>query len=207
MNTVPGPEHPVAEQLHALRRNGGWRVDPARFHYLEALARRADAQREPVRKLLEAKLLAGIAEFAARVSDGRVAGEPAPRRATRETPASPLADLNRALRKARPDADPARDDELASVRRFRAAWDAQRAIEKLDRALAQKPAQPGPLNSHALLLQSLEAMRSLSPDYLRHFLLHAETLLWLASGGEKGEQPAAKRDSAPRRVARARPKK
>jgi hypothetical protein len=45
--------------------------------------------------------------------------------------------------------------------------------------LSNKPAQPGPLNSHALLLQAMELMRTLSPHYLRHFLLHAETLLWL----------------------------
>jgi hypothetical protein len=150
----------------------------ARSRYLKALARRVDAQPEAVRRILAARLQAGLAEHAARGSDQAA---PAPRRVVPKAQASPLAELNRALRESRPDAGIALGgDELASARRFRAAWDAQRAVEKLDRALANKPAQAGPLNSHALLLQSMELMRSLSPHYLRQFLLHAETLLWLS---------------------------
>jgi hypothetical protein len=151
--------------------------DRARSRMLQALARRIDAQPEAVRRILQARLEARLAECGAHQSDPAA---PAPRRATRKTAASPLAELNRALREARPDADIAPGgEELTSARRFRAAWDAQRALEKLERALSNKPAQPGPLNSHALLLQAMELMRTLSPHYLRHFLLHAETLLWL----------------------------
>jgi Protein of unknown function (DUF2894) len=49
----------------------------------------------------------------------------------------------------------------------------------VEQALARKPAQAGPLNSHVLVLQALELMRELSPDYLRHFLAHVESLQWL----------------------------
>jgi hypothetical protein len=193
-------------QLEALRRNGGSLADPARFRYLEALARRVDAQPEPVRRLLQARLQAGVADYAARVSDEAAC---APRRITRKPEASPLVLLNRALREGRPDAaGTPGDEELASARRFRTAWDAQRALEKLERALAHKPAQAGPLNSHALLLQSLELMRTLSPHYLRQFLLHAETLLWLAAAGEQSaEQPNARKKGAKAKPVRARQKK
>jgi hypothetical protein len=195
MNIPPAHDDDAAAQvqLHALRRSGGWRADPARFRMLEALARRIDAQPEAVRRLLQAKLQAGVAEYTARVNHE---ASFAPARIVRKAEASPLARLNRALREARPDAGSAPGgEELASARRFRNTWDAQRALEKLQRALAHKPAQPGPLNSHALLLQSLELMRALSPHYLRHFLLHAETLLWLSDAGEQrsGEQPNARK--------------
>ncbi len=153
-------------------------MNAARSRMLQALARRIDAQPEAVRCILQARLEAGLAECAARERDP---ASSAPGRITRKPGASPLAELNRALREARPDPGVAPGgEELASARRFRAAWDAQRALEKLERALSNKPAQPGPLNSHALLLQSMELMRTLSPHYLRHFLVHAETLLWLA---------------------------
>lgn len=207
MNTTPAHEAAAAHaQLESLRRSGVWRTDPARFRYLEALARRVDAQPEQVQQLLRARLQAGIAQYAARVS--REAPS-APRRVVRKTEASPLVELNRALRQARGDADNEPGaEELASARRFRNAWDAQRALEKLEHALAHKPAQAGPLNSHALLLQSLELMRALSPHYLRQFILHAETLLWLQAAGEQRsqEQRAKKKDTTGKPV-RARQKK
>lgn len=173
------------EQLQALRRSGAWRADPVRFHFLEALCGRMGAQPEPVRRILQAKLQAGLDDYATRAEG---LAPPARRRSAGPAVDSPLAHLNRSLREARPDV------ELTSARRFRSAWDAQRAFEKLELALAKKPAQPGPLNSHALLLQSLELMGELSPQYLRQFVLHVETLLWLSDAdAHKSAKPARAR--------------
>jgi hypothetical protein len=74
--------------------------------------------------------------------------------------------------------------ELASARRFRSAWGRGRSQDQLQEALARKPAQAGPLNSHVLVLQALELMGELSPDYLRHFLQHVESLQWLEQARE-----------------------
>lgn len=176
MSAAPAPDSTAPEaQLEALRRSGGWRADPVRFRYLESLAARTGAQPEPVRRILQARLHDGLRAYAAHAE---AAAPPPRRRAPGKPDDTPLAVLNRTLREARPDV------ELASARRFRSAWDAQRALEKLERALAQKPLQPGPLNSHALLLQSLELMGGLSPQYLRQFVLHVETLLWLADSSK-----------------------
>ena len=58
----------------------------------------------------------------------------------------------------------------------------------------------GPLNSHRLVLRSLEMMRTLSPHYLQHFLSQMDTLLAL-------EQMNAKPLRAPARsTRRTRPK-
>jgi hypothetical protein len=100
---------------------------------------------------------------------------------------SSLASLNVAIRsaaaaRAAGDSDP---EELASARSFRRAWERERSAGQVDQALARRPANAGPLNSHALVLQSLALMRELSPDYLQHFLLHVETLQWLEQAGEK----------------------
>ena len=121
---------------------------------------------------------------------------PARRAGARPAP-SPLAALAQALRAHRPDAvATSTDDELASARRFRDAWDAQRALEKLDQALAQRPAQAGPLNSHALVLQSLELMRDLSPQYLRQFVLQVESLQWLAAASAPAGQQGTARSAS-----------
>lgn len=98
---------------------------------------------------------------------------------------APLAALNRhiqgrspALQGSGAEAGP---DELASLRRFRRAWSQGRSRDQLARAASRRPVNAGPLNSHALVLQALEQMQSLSPDYLRHFLAQVEALQWLES--------------------------
>ena len=185
MNTSePAESHAALPAgLEELRRNGRWRAEPARFRYLEALAQRIPTQAEPVRRLLQARFEARLAEYLALANE---ADAVVARRAVTKAPASPLAQLMQVLRDARPDPAVATGrDELASARRFREAWDAQRALEKLDLALSHRPAQAGPLNSHALVLQSLELMRSVSPQYLRQFVLHVETLQWLAHADEQ----------------------
>ena len=90
----------------------------------------------------------------------------------------------------------------ARARRFRQAWTRRRSLEQVQRAVARAPANAGPLNSHALVLQSLELMRELSPDYLRRFLVHVEALQWLDAARQAYPRPkapaAARRARAPR---------
>ncbi|WBY01398.1 DUF2894 domain-containing protein [Ramlibacter tataouinensis] len=81
--------------------------------------------------------------------------------------------------------EPADPHELASVRRFRQAWDRHRTIDQLQQAVARTPANAGPLNSHALVLRSLKRMGELSPDYLRRFMAQLETLHWLQRAAEQ----------------------
>jgi hypothetical protein len=69
--------------------------------------------------------------------------------------------------------------ELRSVRRFREVWSRIAAEDQVQRAMVRGPGNAGPLNSQMLVLRSLALMRDLSPEYLRRFMAHAETLLWL----------------------------
>lgn len=123
---------------------------------------------------------------------------------------APLARLNDSIRGATlgaPGADPAATGdaaELASVRRFRRAWDSGRTLDRVEQAVARKPLQAGPLNSHALVLDALESLRRLSTDYLRHFLLHVESLQWLEQAGEKYPQKRAPARQAGKPARRAR---
>lgn len=63
--------------------------------------------------------------------------------------------------------------------RFNETWAHIAAANRLDRAASRAPDNAGPYNSHMLVLRSLALMQEASPEYLRRFLAHLETLLWL----------------------------
>lgn len=179
------------EQIEAWRRNGAWRVDPARFRFLEALAARVPEQREAVQAVLRSRLETALADYAQRVA---AVPPPAPVvRRKAETPLTPLGQLNahiRAAAVARHGEEAPSHNELASVRRFRQSWDRQHTLERVEEAVARKPANAGPLNSHALVLNTLALMRELSPDYLRQFVAHVEALQFIEKARE--QLPVAK---------------
>lgn len=192
--TDAAPE-PVALQARiAALRPVAARVDPVRLRYLEALAARLAVQDEPVRVLLCEKLAAAVAEC-----ERRCAAPPAGLRKEGGAAAcSPLVELNRTIHATASRGQApglAVSDELPSARRFRRAWLGIRTQEQVQQAVARKPAKAGPLNSHALVVESLAMMSRLSPDYLRRFVAHVQALQWLEQASAE-DAPSAK--AAPR---------
>ena len=82
--------------------------------------------------------------------------------------------------------------ELRSAQRFRETWERLGAEEAVVQATHRAPENAGPLNSHMLVLRTLGLMRELSPHYLRRFLSHTETLLWLEQAQGQLKAPAGK---------------
>lgn len=78
--------------------------------------------------------------------------------------------------------------ELKTVQRFRDTWTRLRVVDQLARSQQQVPDNPGPLNSHLLVLRTLGRMQALSPAYLDRFIAHVETLMWLDGAGLRLEQ-------------------
>jgi len=219
--------------LADLRSAGAHQLDPVRFHFLEALASRAQAAAPGVQGVLAAKLGAALADYqhhAAQAQQARqgAADEQAAQQTERNRerrrllgaqqphPASaaesPLAELTRYIERVRqvPADDPLAHDaqehqntlpELNSVRRFRETWSRICAEEQVDLAVERGPENAGPLNSHMLVLRSLALMRELSPHYLRRFMAHADTLLWIEQASARLKPAAAKPKAA--RAARA----
>ncbi len=186
----------LQERIAALRSEGAWRRDPMRFLALEALARRLPGQPPAVQDLLRRKLQAGVCDFME-----RIAAEPPPPAAQEgaQAASSALAQLNAYLRQATRAARPASqegqdagDDQLASARRFRQAWDRVATLDRVEQAVSRKPANAGPLNSHMLVLRTLDLMRELSPEYLRRFVGYAESLQWLEQARPAAPRAAAK---------------
>lgn len=233
--------------IAALRQQAADQIDPVRFRYLEALARRTLTYRGGARRVLDDKLDKALTEYRERFAEaqddagdiiGRIAeyfpeaadearrlfdagdfrglsrfvaslenhGDPAPLTALLSDIAQPAAaDVDEDS-----PGNSSAPGELKSLRQFRATWSKLSVDRQLIEAMAQGPANAGPLNSHRLVLQSLELLRDLSPDYLNCFMSYADALLWLdrANGGRAPtEQELARGDNdRKRKAARSRPR-
>ena len=134
--------------------------------------------------------------------------------AANNSPAPPLALLNQHIRAVRQDGtststveggmgsrgEALTRSELPSLRQFRESWSRHNAVDQVQQAVSRGPENAGPLNSHMLVLHSLERMRALSPHYLQHFMAHAETLLWLEQANARLPKAKAKATKAAPKV-------
>ena len=193
---MPTEAFDAAAALASLRSAGAQHWDPLRFRYLEALQQRSEAAPEPVRRIVESKLQTALAAYAER-------GERRPRASHSESPppsTSALAALNAYIRTATqthaevsgPPTGWGGRPELKSVQGFREVWSKFAVVDQVEQSLKRGPENAGPLNSHMLVLRSLATMRELSPEYLRRFLSHAETLLWLDQESQRLSAPQAR---------------
>ncbi|CAB3748362.1 hypothetical protein GQ57_04710 [Burkholderia sp. MSh2] len=183
----------VRATLDAWREQGADRLDPVRFHRIDALERRAAALDGAARVLLDARLAALIDGFAAVVTRaGEAAAALGPSHAAAGAPArGALAALvERLARDAQADRR-GPDPELVDY--FRTMWSKVRTEQQYRQSLDQVPRNAGPLNSNSLVHRSLSTMRELSPEYLQQFLSYVDALAWLedlAGGGAQPEKDA-----------------
>lgn len=90
-------------------------------------------------------------------------------------------------------------EDLDVLEYFRETWSKLSTDGNLRQSLAQVPENAGPLNSSHLVHRALSLMHDVSPDYLRHFLRHADALSWLEdmeTTGVLGNKPAARAAAA-----------
>ena len=86
--------------------------------------------------------------------------------------------------------------ELRSAQRFRETWERIGAEVQVQQARDRAPQNAGPLNPQRLMLDTLALMGGLSPHYLRRFLTHTETLLWLEQAQGQLKAPTGKGKAA-----------
>jgi hypothetical protein len=198
--THPGAEGVPADGIEPEATLAGWRerglhrLDPARFHVLESLARRAAQQPEAVRTLLLQRLAVLMHAYAqpAEAADGT-----APGRGSEPRGASPLAELARSLPRRGAEGPSARvPGEADSVDYFRTTWSRLKLQRQLSRSFDRRPKNAGPLNSHRLVLEALQTMQGASPGYLGRFMAYVDALFWLEHAGA-GPAAAAPDAGAP----------
>ena len=187
-----------AALIDSLHAQGAAAFDPVGWRFIEALARRSAALHGAARCLVETRLHQALADFNARLQQAGKTPAAAP--ADPEAP-GPLAELLAHIGRQegtlaagpapRRSALPAAPRELKALRLYRDAWSRLGADQQLAESLTQAPKHAGPLNSHHLVLQALQHMRAVSPEYLQRFLAYAEGLLWL-DGAHPAAPPAPK---------------
>ncbi|KVC71867.1 hypothetical protein WM03_14650 [Burkholderia ubonensis] len=176
--------------LDAWRASGADRLDPVRFHRIDALERRAAGHDGDARRLLDARLDALLAGYAGDVERAGDANEPddvAQARPASGALAGLVARIARDAQADRAGIDP------ALIEYFRETWSKVRTEKQYRQALDQVPRNAGPLNSSSLVHRSLSLMRDLSPGYLQQFLSYVDALAWLedlAGGGAQAEKEA-----------------
>lgn len=170
----------AARQLAAWRGAGDDRLDPARFRFIEALAARMDGQADAALELLEARLAALVQRYAEDLAaaGARQAGDDRPAVAAGGA-LSPLLARLAAARRSQGTEEVAGPPQLPALAEFRQLWSELLGERRLRQSLAPVPADAGPLNSVVLVHRAIALMREASPEYLRHFLAHADHLCWL----------------------------
>lgn len=186
------PALPARAQLQRWRSEGADRLDPVRFHLMEALAVRADAQADAVREVLEHKLGAMVDGYAAalqqttrrharnRTAPAPTSGSPQPSAlgALTAQMAGHAALMEVDSRKTA-GADAMRFPELPALDDFRRTWTTVRTASQVRQSLQDAPKDAGPLNSSVLVHRCITLMRERSPGYLQHFLGYVDALSWL----------------------------
>ena len=157
--------------LDAWREQGAERLDPVRFHVMEALERRASGRDGDVRQWLDRRLDSLLDDYAGLVERAAVQQPPVVDK--------PIDSSLRGLVEAMAVRENRRFPELPLLGEFRQLWSGLRTESQLRQSLQPAPANAGPLNSSALAHRAIALMRELSPGYLRHFLAYVDALSWM----------------------------
>jgi hypothetical protein len=182
----------VAEMIDALRQRGAERLDPVRFRFIEAMARRAATHEGEARRLLDERLERLLAAHGV-----ALANLEAPRK--KMPPAAPaaggLADLlaHVAERTGVAEGTARSAADLKSLRYFRSTWSRLSADRRLNQSQAKVPENAGPLNSQHLVHRAITLMRDTSPDYLNRLMSYIDTLSWIDQANVSTPPPAAAR--------------
>lgn len=186
--------------LDAWRARGADRLNPVRFRFIEALARRAAAHSGNARHILDGRLAKLLEAYAGDLEsadckdrkdgkdskDSKDSGTALPCTPSR----GPLAGLVNYIAIRTP-SDRGAPAAIAGVRQraslpdmevldyFRETWSRVSTDRRLRQSLEQVPDNAGPLNSSRLVHRSLSLMRELSPEYLHQFLSYVDALSWM----------------------------
>jgi hypothetical protein len=172
--------------LDTWRERGADRVDPVRFHFIDALERRAARHGGEARRILDERLAGLLNEYAGHIErtasstddDGaHVANEPAAH-STLQSLVDYLASQDHvpvAIGLPRAASYP----ELPALDYFREVWSKVRTEKQMRQSLEQVPGNAGPLNSSSLVHRALSMMRVVSPGDLKQFLSYVDALSWM----------------------------
>lgn len=211
---------PARAILDAWREKNADRVNPMRFHFIEAMERRAAGHDGEARRVLDDKLSKLLDAYAADLEKAAIKVSGTDSATTSCSPArgalGGLVDFI-ASHTATGGGDLAPGDvtlqpsffpELEALDDFRKIWSQVRTESQVRQSLEQVPENAGPLNSGSLVHRSITLMRELSPGYLQQFLSYVDALSWIEqmNGGSALVTNDAPRAPSARKRVRSKPR-
>lgn len=190
-------------------------MDPLRFHFIDALDRRAAGLAGQLRRQLDARLSCLVQAYADDLAKSGTGTQAPPSPVAARSALGALLERcasRHAVQGAAADGGmpgPAAFPELPALETFRGIWSKVRTDSQLRQSLEPAPTDAGPLNSATLVHRAIALMRAASPGYLQHFVSYVDTLSGLEQlqhGGALPLQEAPMTESAARR-ARKKPRK
>jgi hypothetical protein len=186
----------AANSVDALRERGDHRFDRVRFHFIEALARRAAAYDGEVRRILDEKVATLLAVYCRELESHEPAAPDATANATATatldvpTPRGLLGQLvDRIAETSASRSDiPPTGHAATALTYLGSIWSKLNIDRRLNESFSAVPKNAGPLNSHHIVHQSLALMRDLSPEYLHRFMAHVDALAWLDDAHAVGQK-------------------
>jgi hypothetical protein len=177
-----GGRHTAADAralLDTWRARGADRLDPVRFHLIEALERRAADHAGEARRLIDARLAQLLNVFAGDLAREALNTAYAIGDETHRGALGSLVDSIERVEPGCPVSGVRHEPDPELVEYFRKTWSRVRSEKQLRQSLDQVPVNAGPLNSSSLVHRALSLMREVSPGYLQQFLAYADALSWL----------------------------
>lgn len=176
--------------LDGWREQRADRIDAVRFHFIEALERRARGQTGAVRQVLDERLSSLLDAYARDVANA-ASGDATPSEPPARGPLGELVDHIAHHATTRDNRVPPGAEAgvavslppLEALDEFQQIWSQVRTQSQVRQSLEQAPTNAGPLNSSALVHRSIALMRDLSPGYLQQFLAYIDDLAWLEQLG------------------------
>ncbi|AGW92842.1 MULTISPECIES: DUF2894 domain-containing protein [Cupriavidus] len=210
-----GKNGDVRATLEAWRERGADRLDPVRFRFIEALARRAAGHSGAARRLLDDRLASLVEAYGKTMESAACEGVHASSAVLPRKPAAGMlaglvghmqahaqpAQSAPATRTPLPRRPAPVEPELVDY--FRDTWARVSVDRQLRQSLEHVPEHAGPLNSNHLVHRSLSLMREMSPGYLHQFLSYVDAMSWLEQlhgGGALPDKEAARAGSAKKTV-------
>jgi len=197
LNSTESTISTIEAMLDRLREQGAERLDPVRFHFIEALHRRAVSQTGEARRIVDERLRELLAAYADSLAPTTSTASSEP---VRSALAEMLGDMTHHHGRGLGGTYP----ELGMLDDFRETWSRLSVEKQVRQSVDQVPTNAGPLNSQSLVHRSLSLMRQVSPEYLRQFLAYVDALAWLEQmGGDSALTPQdAPRTGGPRKGTR-----
>ncbi|WP_109126396.1 DUF2894 domain-containing protein [Dyella sp. C11] len=164
--------------LDAWREQRADRMNTVRFHFMEALARRATHHEGEARCVLEDRLCGLIEAFASDLDKAALPDDTSQDDEPSRSALSALIDqINRHAQQGNGRAGTR--EALPALDEFQQIWSGIRTASQLQQSMQPSPENAGPLNAGTLVHRSMSLMRDLSPGYLQHFLAYVDDLSWL----------------------------